>query len=59
MSGATRLMVATNAFGMGIDKSDIPSSSITRCRAALTPTTRKPAARAATGNPPIACCYSV
>ena len=50
------IMVATSAFGMGIDKSNVGSSCTTASRSTSKATTRKPGARAAMAHPPIACC---
>ena len=52
-----QVMVATNAFGMGIDKSDM-SSTIT-CPRTWRATTRRRAGRAGTGRPPAASCCTV
>jgi ATP-dependent DNA helicase RecQ len=54
MSGAARTMVATNAFGMGIDRRISAMWCTTSCPEAWRRTTRKPAALAGTARKPAA-----
>ena len=51
MAGEVDVVVATNAFGMGVDKADVRTVCHDACPARSRPTTRRPAAPGATASP--------